>query len=114
MFAAGCPKGNQDYSAAKKAIDVQDYDAAVDYYLKANKADPHNANYKIGLNQARFQAGQEHLHKGYKLRDKGDLQVRYLGISACHHSGPFQHRRRPGTEAHHRTAVRKNARRQCR
>ncbi|HEY2118046.1 MAG TPA: cohesin domain-containing protein [Candidatus Acidoferrum sp.] len=74
IFAAGCPKGKQDYSAAKKALDSQDYDAAVDYYLKANAADPHNANYKIGLNQARFQASQVHIHKGYKLRDKGDLQ----------------------------------------
>lgn len=74
VFAAGCPKGKQDYSAAKKALDSQDYDAAVDYYLKANASDPHNANYKIGLNQARFQASQVHIHKGYKLRDKGDLQ----------------------------------------
>jgi general secretion pathway protein D len=74
IFAAGCPKGKEDYSAAKKALDVQDYDEAVDYYLKANKADPHNANYKIGLNQARFMAGQQHIHQGYKLREKGDLQ----------------------------------------
>ena len=74
MFAAGCPKGKEDYSAAKKALDVQNYDEAVDYYLKASKADPHNANYKIGLNQARFMAGQQHIHQGYKLRDKGDLQ----------------------------------------
>jgi general secretion pathway protein D len=74
FFAAGCPKGNADYSAAKKAADAQDYDAAVDYYAKASKADPHNANYKIGLNQARFEAGQEHVHRGYKLREKGDLQ----------------------------------------
>jgi general secretion pathway protein D len=74
VFVAGCPKGNQDYSSAKKALDTQDYDAAVEYYLKANKADPHNANFRIGLNQARFQAGQVHVHKGYKLRDKGDLQ----------------------------------------
>ena len=34
-FIAGCPKGKDDYSAAKKAVDLQDYDAAVDYYLKA-------------------------------------------------------------------------------
>ncbi len=74
IFAAGCPKGKEDYSAAKKALDVQNYDEAVDYYLKASKADPHNANYKIGLNQARFMAGQQHIHQGYKLRDKGDLQ----------------------------------------
>jgi general secretion pathway protein D len=74
VFAAGCPKGKEDYSAAKKALDSQDYDAAVDYYIKANQADPHNANYRIGLNQARFQAAQVHLRKGYKLREKGDLQ----------------------------------------
>ncbi len=74
VFAAGCPKGKEDYTAGRKALDVQNYDEAVDYYIKANKSDPHNANYKIGLNQARFQAGQQHLHQGYKLRDKGDLQ----------------------------------------
>src|SRR6266852_4917216 len=75
FLAAGCPKGKGDYSAAKKALDVQDYDAAVDYYLKANKSDPHNANYKIGLNRARFEAGQQHIHNGIKLREKGDLQA---------------------------------------
>jgi general secretion pathway protein D len=74
VFAAGCPKGKEEYSAAKKALEVENYDEAVDYYLKANKADPHNANFKIGLNQARFMAGQQHIHQGYKLRDKGDLQ----------------------------------------
>ncbi len=74
VFAAGCPKGKEEYSAAKKAVEVENYDEAVDYYLKANKADPHNANFKIGLNQARFMAGQQHIHQGYKLREKGDLQ----------------------------------------
>jgi general secretion pathway protein D len=74
MFVAGCPKGKDDYSAAKKAEDLQDYDAAVDYYLKAEKADPHNAAYKIGLNQSRFMAGEQHVKQGLKLREKGDLQ----------------------------------------
>jgi general secretion pathway protein D len=73
-FAAGCPKDKQDYKAARKAVDLKDYDAAVDYYLKATKSDPHNVNYKIGLDQARFEAGAEHVQKGIKLRDKGDLQ----------------------------------------
>jgi general secretion pathway protein D len=74
LFVAGCPKGKDDYSAAKKAVDLQDYDAAVDYYLKAEKADPHNAAYKIGLNQSRFMAGEQHVKEGLKLREKGDLQ----------------------------------------
>ena len=74
VFAAGCPHGNHDYKAARHAVDLQDYDAAVDYYLKALKADPHNVHYKIGLDQARFEAGQHHVHEGLKLREKGDLQ----------------------------------------
>jgi general secretion pathway protein D len=74
VFLAGCPKGNQDYKSGIRAEDLKDYDAAVDYYLKAEKVDPHNANFKIKLNQARFEAGQEHLVQGRKLRDKSDLQ----------------------------------------
>ncbi|MGB8493408.1 MAG: cohesin domain-containing protein [Candidatus Acidiferrum sp.] len=74
VLLAGCPKGNQDYKSGMRAEDLKDFDAAVDYYLKATKVDPHNANFKIKLNQARFEAGQDHVHKGLKLRDKGDLQ----------------------------------------
>jgi general secretion pathway protein D len=76
LAAAGCPgrKGNQAYKAGQKSMDVEDYDAAVDYYAKAQAADPHNAFYKIKLNQARFQAGEKHIKAGFKLRDKNDLQ----------------------------------------
>ncbi|HYA63326.1 MAG TPA: cohesin domain-containing protein [Candidatus Sulfotelmatobacter sp.] len=76
LALAGCPnkRGAQDYKAAQRAADLQDYDAAVDYYVKALAADPHNAYYRINLNQARFEAGQKHIHNGVKLREKGDLQ----------------------------------------
>ncbi len=74
VFVAGCPKDKQDYKAALHAVDLKDYDAAVDYYLKATKSDPHNVNYKIGLDQSRFEAGAAHVQKGLKLREKGDLQ----------------------------------------
>jgi len=74
VLAAGCPKDKKDYKAAQQAVDLKDYDAAVDYYLKATKADPHNIDYKIGLDQSRFEAGAVHVQKGIKLRDKGDLQ----------------------------------------
>ena len=74
VFLAGCPKGNQDFKSGVHAEDLKDYDAAVEYYLKAAKVDPHNANFQIKLNQARFEAGQLHLHQGLKLREKGDLQ----------------------------------------
>ncbi len=72
----GCPKknGNQNYKMGEKAVDLKDYDAAVDYYSKALAADPKNPFYRIKLNDARFEAGQLHLHQGLKLREKGDLQ----------------------------------------
>jgi len=72
---AGCPKnGNHDYSAGERAVDLKDYDAAVDYFVKALSAEPHNANYRMRLDRARFEAGQVHIRQGLKLRDKGDLQ----------------------------------------
>lgn len=76
LALCGCPRksGSADYKAGQRAADLQDYDAAVDYYVKALAADPHNAYYRINLNQARFEAGQKHIHAGIKLREKGDLQ----------------------------------------
>src|SRR5271156_1482416 len=74
LFAAGCPKGQQQSTEGQKAMDIQDYDAAVDFYLQALKAQPHNVNFKIKLDQARFEAGQKHIRLGLRARDKGDLQ----------------------------------------
>jgi general secretion pathway protein D len=72
---AGCPKnGNPNYKQGEKALELKDYDAAVDYYSKALAADPRNPFYRIKLNDARFEAGQLHVHQGLKLREKGDLQ----------------------------------------
>jgi len=73
---AGCPKkqGKQDFKAGEHAYDLQDYDAAVDYYSKALQTEPNNAAYRIKLNYSRFEAGQLHIHQGVKLREKGDLQ----------------------------------------
>ena len=74
LLAAGCPKGNTDFSQGKKAETLQDYDAAFAFYQKALKADPYNASYKIKLNQIRFEAGELHIKQGLALRKKGDLQ----------------------------------------
>jgi general secretion pathway protein D len=74
LLAAGCPKGNTQFNQGKKAETLQDYDAALGYYQKALAADPYNANYKIKLNQIRFEAGEMHVKQGVALRKKGDLQ----------------------------------------
>jgi general secretion pathway protein D len=73
LFAAGCPKGGGDYSQGLKAENLQDYDAALSYYQKAVKSDPHNATYKIRLHQARFDAGEFHIKRGLEMRKRGEL-----------------------------------------
>jgi general secretion pathway protein D len=74
LFAAGCPKGQTDYSKGRKAETLQDYDAALEFYQKALKTDPNNAGYRIRLNQTRFEAGEMHIQLGLKQRENGDLQ----------------------------------------
>jgi general secretion pathway protein D len=74
LMAAGCPKGKEDYQQGRKAENLQDYDAAYDFYQKALKNEPENAEYQIKFNQARFEASALHVKAGTKLRERGDLQ----------------------------------------
>src|SRR6202140_4632140 len=75
LLAAGCPKGKTDYTQGRKAEHLQDYDAAYDYYQKALKNDPENAQYLIKFNQARFEASTLHVKNGVKLRERGQLEA---------------------------------------
>jgi general secretion pathway protein D len=73
LMAAGCPKGKPEYQQGRRAENLQDYDAAYDFYQKALKDEPENAEYQIKFNQARFEAGAFHVKQGVKLRERGDL-----------------------------------------
>ena len=75
LMAAGCPKGKTNYTQGRKAEHLQDYDAAYDYYQKALKNDPENAQYLIKFNQARFEASSLHVKNGVKLRERGQLEA---------------------------------------
>jgi len=75
LFLAGCPKGKTDFGQGRKAERLQDYDAAYDYYQKALKSDPENAQYLIKFNQARFEASTLHVKNGARLRDRGQLEA---------------------------------------
>src|SRR2546423_639325 len=75
LFLVGCPKGKNDFGQGRKAERLQDYDAAYDYYQKALKSDPENAQYLIKFNQARFEASALHVKNGVKLRDRGQLEA---------------------------------------
>lgn len=76
MFVlSGCPKGNQDYNAGRKAENLQDYDTALVDYQRALRTDPTNAEYKLREMHTRFAAGQFHLEQGEKALKAGDLQL---------------------------------------
>src|ERR1700724_4579114 len=74
LLAAGCPKGKPDYQQGRRAENLKDYDAAFDFYQKALKSEPENAEYQIRFNQARFEAAAFHVKAGQKLRERGDLE----------------------------------------
>ena len=74
LVVAGCPKGRTNFNQGRKAQNLQDYDAAFEYYQKALKTDPENAEYRIKFDQARFGAGEAHTKKGLKLREQGELE----------------------------------------
>src|ERR1700732_5223703 len=74
MAVAGCSKDRTDFKQGRKAQDLHDYDAAFEYYQKALKTDPENAEYQIKFNQARFNAGELHVKNGLKLRERGELE----------------------------------------
>ncbi|HTB16068.1 MAG TPA: hypothetical protein VK752_31075, partial [Bryobacteraceae bacterium] len=59
-------KGDKDFKAAEAAASKQDWDAALDLYMKALDKNPNNVSYTIGMRRARFQSGQMHVNKGQK------------------------------------------------
>jgi len=75
LLLAGCPKGNEDFSAAQKANALQDYDTALVHYERALRSDPTNAEYKLRASQARYDAGEFHIHQGQQALKLGDLQL---------------------------------------
>lgn len=75
LLMTGCPKGNTDYDAGKKANAVQDYDTALVDFDRALRTDPTNPEYKLRATQARFDASQGHLNRGEAALRSGDLQL---------------------------------------
>lgn len=75
VFLAGCPKGNEDFNAGRKAEELQDYDTALVHYDRALRTDPGNAEYKLRAMHARYEDAQFHLDQGRKALEKGDLQL---------------------------------------
>jgi general secretion pathway protein D len=75
LLLSGCPKGQSEYKAGQKAEQVQDLDTALIHYQKALQEDPRNVDYKLKATRLRFEASQQHVNRGQKYRDKGELQL---------------------------------------
>ena len=69
----GCSAATETARDGSKAVEQQNWDAAVFYYLEALAEDPGNVEYRMQLARARQKASQAHLHKGLMLRDMGKL-----------------------------------------
>ncbi len=74
LVTAGCHKGQSDFKQGEKAELERDYDTALLHYERAYKADPKNSQYEIRAKRIRFQAAQNHVDRGHKLRDQGLLE----------------------------------------
>lgn len=75
LFLAGCPQGNKDFAAGKKAQELQDYDTALANYQRALRTDPTNPEYKLRELQMRFEDSQYHLEQGRQDLSKGELEM---------------------------------------
>jgi general secretion pathway protein D len=69
----GCSTAQETAHDGEKAVEQQNWDAAVYHYLEAVTDDPGNIEYRMQLGRARQKASQAHLRKGLMLGDMGRL-----------------------------------------
>ena len=67
-------KGDKILRDGKVAEVKQDWDKALELYEQAVNEDPTDSGYVIAMRRARFQAGQNHVNLGEKLRVDGKIQ----------------------------------------
>ena len=65
---------NSDFKQAQAAEARDDYDTAFNLYQKAYNRDPKDARFQISLARIRTTASSQHITKGRKLLQSGDLQ----------------------------------------
>ncbi|HLI84784.1 MAG TPA: cohesin domain-containing protein, partial [Bryobacteraceae bacterium] len=66
-------KGDQYFVEGARDEAKKDYDAALAAYEKALAEDPAEVSYRIAVDKTRPQASFDHLEKGFKLRNQGQL-----------------------------------------
>jgi general secretion pathway protein D len=66
-------KGDQYFAEGAKYAEKKDYDNALAAYQKALAEDPSEVAYQIAVDKTRTEASFDHLEKGLKQRDQGNL-----------------------------------------
>jgi len=72
VTAVGCAS-QRTASKGEDAVEHENWDAAVYYYLEALAAEPDNYEYRMALTRARQKAAQEHFERGVAYRQMGSL-----------------------------------------
>jgi general secretion pathway protein D len=75
LLLAGCPEGNPEFEAGRRAEAIQDYDTAMAHFERALSTSPANAEYKLKSMRAHFEAAQFHVKKGEAQEKRGDLKA---------------------------------------
>ena len=72
--AAGASrKSNKQFNQGRAAEQKNDWDSALEAYMKALASDPSDIQFQMAVDKARFQASQLHVENGIKTRAKGLL-----------------------------------------
>jgi general secretion pathway protein D len=71
-LVVGCST-QQKAKEGKKAVQSENWDAAVYHYLELVAKDPENLEYRIGLRRARQKAANQHFQRGMAFREIGRL-----------------------------------------
>lgn len=76
LFLAACHSvAGTEYKEGRNAEQVQDWDTALIHYQNALKADPANVEYKLRVDQLRFEAAAAHVREGQKQLEKGEPRI---------------------------------------
>jgi general secretion pathway protein D len=84
-------QGEGEFEAGQQAEARGDYDEALRQYQVALQADPQNPQYLVATERARFQAAAQHVQRGHRFREQGNLAdaaLEYEIASAIDPSSP--------------------------
>src|SRR5947209_4090616 len=81
-------KGDKYLAEGRSHENKREWDAALEAYEKALAENPEEMTYQMAVDKARFQAAQEHVSRGVKIRAKGQLGEALLEFQRAYAINP--------------------------